>query len=361
MPGTRDWVPSSMSQDPEIGKSKQAAFQAGAQTDTPAGTKTASSTARLLADHQVLLDRLFAESGAHSWGLTRDRFQLALEASAGKRFSTAAPAPQQLEQYLATLHLNDLALACSCSEGRAEAWEYFVATYRGYLRSAAGAILRCSATSPSACDLADSLFADLYGLSEGQRADRSLFRYFHGRSSLKTWLRAVLAQRHVDAIRAGRRFTELDAEDRSVRGASHNPTEAPRSQSPPDPYRERYVTLFTRMLETALGLLDPRDRERLRLYYAKEQTLAEIGRTLAEHESSVSRNLERIRRELRRAVEEALRRGPIAANGASSEPGLSEEEISLCFAYASEDAPIDLDKLFPRSGKSAPKPTRPQS
>jgi RNA polymerase sigma factor (sigma-70 family) len=350
-----------MSQDPENGKSEQAAFQAGAQTDARAGSKSASSTARcLLADHQVLLDRLFAESGAPSWGLTRDRFQLALEASAGKHFSSA-PALKQLEDYLGALHLNDLALACSCSEGRAEAWEHFVATYRGYLRSAAGAILRCSATSPAACDLADSLFAELYGLSEGKRADRSLFRYFHGRSSLKTWLRAVLAQRHVDAIRAGRRFTELDAEDRSVRGASHDAAEAPRSESPPDPHRERYVALFTRMLEISLGLLDPRDRERLRLYYAEEQTLAEIGRTLAEHESSVSRNLERIRRDLRRAVEEALRKGPIAANGSSSEPGLSEEEISLCFAYASEDAPIDLDKLFPRSGKPAPKTTRPQS
>ncbi len=146
-----------------------------------------------------------------------------------------------------------------------------------------------------------------------------------------------------------------------MRATSQNPAGVSRIESPPDPHRERYVALFTRMLETALGLLDPRDRERLRLYYAEEQTLAEIGRTLGEHESSVSRNLERIRRELRRAVEEALRKGRVAANGSSSEPGLSEEEISLCLEYASEDAPIDLDKLFPGSGKPAPKPTRPQS
>jgi hypothetical protein len=114
-------------------------------------------------------------------------------------------------------------------------------------------------------------------------------------------------------------------------------------------------------METSLALLDSRDRERLGLYYAEEQTLAEIGRTLGEHESSVSRNLERIRRDLRRAVEQALRKGRVAANGSSSEPGLSEEEISLCFEYASADAPIDLDKLFPRSGKPAPKSKRPQS
>jgi DNA-directed RNA polymerase specialized sigma24 family protein len=41
------------------------------------------------------------------------------------------------------------------------------------------------------------LYADLYS--------KSLFRYFQGRSSLATWLRAVLSQRYVDRIRANRR------------------------------------------------------------------------------------------------------------------------------------------------------------
>jgi RNA polymerase sigma-70 factor (ECF subfamily) len=346
-----------MSKDPENEKVERVTFQAGTRRDAPGHS---GSAPRLLTDCQVLVDRLFAESGAHSWGLTRDRFELALETSARKHFSSSTPTPQELEEYLGALHLNDLALACSCAQGRAEAWEHFVSTYRGYLRAAAGAILRCSATSPAACELADSLFAELYGLGEGERADRSLFRYFHGRSSLKTWLRAILAQRHVDAIRAGRRFTDLDGDDPSTRGASPNPAGAARLECPPDPHRQRYVALFTHAMEAALAQLDPRDRERLRLYYAQEQTLAEIGRTLSEHESSVSRNLERIRRDLRRAVEEALRKGRVAGNGASSEPGLSAEEISLCFEYASEDAPIDLDKLFPRSGKTGPKSKRPQ-
>jgi RNA polymerase sigma factor (sigma-70 family) len=364
MPGAGNWVPLSMSQDPENGKSEQAAFQAGARSNALGGTSgvanTSSSNPRLLTDFQVLVDGLFAESGGHSWGLTRDRFEVALEASASKHFGALPPAPQKLEEYLGALHLNDLALACSCAQGCTEAWEHFVASYRGYLRAAAGAVLRCSATSPAACELADSLFAELYGLSEGKRADRSLFRYFHGRSSLKTWLRAILAQRHVDAIRAGRRFTELDEDDRSGRGATRNPASAKHIESPPDPHRERYVALFACAMESTLAQLDARDRDRLRLYYADEKTLAEIGRTLGEHESSVSRNLERIRRDLRRAVEEVLRKGRVAANGSSSEPGLSEEEISLCLEYASEDAPIDLDKLFSRSGKPAPKSTRPQ-
>src|SRR6267143_2122846 len=158
-----------------------------------------------LTGRQPFVDQLFAASGATSWGLPRGLFAAALEHSASKRFGEESPGAGKIEEYLSALHLQDLALACACAEGRPDAWDHFVAAFRGYMRSAASAILRCPPDSPAACELADSLFADLYGLGEGANR-RSLFRYFHGRSSLKTWLRAVLAQRHIDAIRASRRF-----------------------------------------------------------------------------------------------------------------------------------------------------------
>jgi RNA polymerase sigma factor (sigma-70 family) len=308
---------------------------------------------RLLANEQALVDRLFAEAAEHSWSLTRQRFESSLERSAAKRFGSDSPRSEKIAEYLGALHLEDLCLATACAAGHAEAWEHFVRTYRSYLRSAAAAILRCSASSPAALDLADSLFAELYGLGEAKRGERSLFRYFQGRSSLRTWLRAVLAQRHIDAIRSGRRFTHIDDETdpaRRERILSQHSDGQGRIQSPPDPHRERYGALFTRTLQAALRLLDPRDSERLRLYYAEEQTLAEIGRKLGEHESSVSRNLDRIRRDLRTQVESVLRKGRVAANGIQTEAGLSDEQISVCFEYASEDAPINLDKLFPSRG-----------
>jgi RNA polymerase sigma factor (sigma-70 family) len=301
---------------------------------------------------QPLVDQLFTASGAATWGLPCDLFAAALERSAGKRFGPESPGAARIEEYLSTLHLQDLALACACAEGRPDAWDHFVATFRAYMRSAAGAILRCPPDSPAACELADSLFADLYGLSEGTDR-RSLFRYFHGRSSLKTWLRAVLAQRHVDAIRASRRFTDLDSADgHTARPATQ--LAAPRriSSAGPeplqDPHRTELLTLFHRTLEVALGLLEARDKERLRLYYAAEQTLAEIGRKLGEHESSVSRNLERTRRELGQQVEQALRKGG-SVDGVGPSAGLSDAQIALCFEYAAEDSPIDLDTLLPES------------
>ncbi len=166
---------------------------------------------RLPADCAVLIRQLFRESSAERWHLSFQSFHTTLTRSAAKRFGEAAPNLERIQEYFRTLHVQDLVLACACAEGSESAWNEFVARYRNYLRAAAAAILRRSSSDPAAIELADSLFADLYGLSEGKAGGRSLFRYFHGRSSLKTWLRAVLSQRHIDVIRTGKKFRSLDA------------------------------------------------------------------------------------------------------------------------------------------------------
>jgi RNA polymerase sigma-70 factor len=306
---------------------------------------------RLLGGQTSLLEGLYAQSQAGRWAVPRERFADALERSAKKALAPGPMTSQRLQEYFSTLHLEDLALATACADGADAAWEHFFSAYRTYLRAAASAILRCKPDSAEACDLADSLFSELYGLAAARGAERSLFRYFHGRSSLKTWLRAVLAQRHIDSIRAGRRFDEL-AEDET--GDSRQRMTLGPEALPADPHRERYVASFTRALQTALDHLEPREKERLRLYYAEEKTLAEIGRLLGEHESSVSRHLERVRRDLQQAVKDILRDGLAAANGSAVQPGLSDAEIALCFEYSAGNSPIDLDKLLPRSKSPGP-------
>jgi RNA polymerase sigma factor (sigma-70 family) len=292
-----------------------------------------------------------AQAGTERWEISTARFTSELARCAAARFRDGKPSTEELQTYLSALHMEDLALACACADGVAEAWEYFVGTYRGYLRACAGGMLKSSANSPEAEELADSLFAELYGLKDGVNGEKrgSLLRYFHGRSSLKTWLRAVLAQRHVDKIRAGRRFEGLGEEDgsdgveRRVAGVS-----ASVLQTAADPHRERYLLLFGGALQTALNNLDARDAQRLRMYYSEGKKLAEIGVSLGEHESSVSRHLEKVRREVREAVEGILRAGAAPVNGVAGAKGLSDAEIVLCFEYAGEDAPIDLEKLFSR-------------
>ncbi|HVH50320.1 MAG TPA: sigma-70 family RNA polymerase sigma factor [Candidatus Bathyarchaeia archaeon] len=302
----------------------------------------------------ALTRRLFAESPASRWQLSFQSFQSALTRSAAKRFSESSPSLEKIQEYFASLHMKDLVLACACADGSENAWNEFVAEYRSYLRAAAATILRRPIADPAALDLADSLFADLYGVSGGKTGGRSLFRYFHGRSSLKTWLRAVLAQRHIDAVRAEKKFDPLD--DGAEDGERRRVPELSVSEPPSDPHRDVYLERFREALTVALASLDVRDCERMRLYYAQDLTLAEIGRELGEHESSVSRNLERVRRELRGTVEGLLRAGKAAANGGpvaqggAGSAGMSDAQIALCIQYAAEDSAMDLDKLFESRG-----------
>ncbi len=315
------------------------------------GLKTALNPEHPLQGCSGLVEWLFAQSEAHRWAITCQNFTVVLERSAKKMFamSSAPVTSQKLEEFLKSLHLQDLGLTTACAEGSEPAWEHFVAIYRPYLRSAAAAILRTGSGSAAASELADSLFAELYGMGSGKGSERSLFRYFHGRSSLKTWLRAVLSRRHIDSLRSNRKFEELSPEDGAEKG---QPDYRNSPHMPPDPHRERYISLFTQALRVSLDRLEAADRQRLRLYYAEEKTLAEIGRTLGEHESSASRHLERTRKVLRDTVEEKLRSGFGAVDGAPAQPGLSDAEIVLCFEYAAEDVPIDLVKLLP-GGQSA--------
>ena len=271
---------------------------------------------------------LYRSSGAARWGLAESSFAQSLSESLRSWTAAlpAAPSPAEVEAYMASLRVEDLALASACREGLAPAWDHFVERYRDGLYAAARAIAH---DESRACELADSLYAELYGLGTPE-ARRSLFGYFHGRSSLKTWLRAVIAQRHVDLIRAGQRFEPLDdSADQS--GAS-----ADASDDPPDPDRALYVESIGRALEAAIAELKPRDRLRLNFYYAEELTLAQIGAIMHEHESTVSRRLARSRKQLRQQVERTLRRGM----------HLNEEQIQLCYAYAMESWTADLRRLL---------------
>src|SRR5260370_32139119 len=164
---------------------------------------------RLFEGQTSLLEWLYAQSQARRWQILRERFAAALERSATEALPPGTLTPQKLQTYLRALLLEDLALATACVDGNEAAWEHFFCTYRAYLHAATAAILRCPASSAEACDLADSLFSELYGLAGGKGTDRSLFRYFHGRSSLQPWLPAVLTHGHADSIRSRRLFEEL--------------------------------------------------------------------------------------------------------------------------------------------------------
>ena len=217
-------------------------------------------------------------------------------------------------------HSADLELARLCADGDEHAWERFVRDYRPLLYRAADAL----DPTHGAREIADSLYAELYGVnSAGER--QSLFRYYQGRSSLATWLRAMLAQRFIDRARAQRRTEPLPDE------------EAPATRSAdPDPDRARYVALVRPALARAIAALTARDRLRLGCYYVQELTLAETGSVLKESEATASRQLARARTAIRQHVERQLR-----------DAALSDDQIAACFASVADDpGPLDLKQVI---------------
>ena len=301
-----------------------------------------ASTDEFLRQNASLVRELHARAKCDRWGLPEQGFAEGLRRSAEKRFGGSPCSPQELEGYLNSLHLEDLALARACSLGTEPAWEFFMAHFRRDLRSAASAMLRASgqADDMRAGELADSLYAELYGVRTGPDGRRkSLFEYFHGRSKLSTWLRAVLAQKQVDLLRTASKMVPLE-ENQEDEAAGATALRADSGAA--DPRRDRYLMRIDRALSAALAGLAPRDRMILACYYVDQLTLAEIGRILHEHESTVSRQLERTRRGLRESVTRALQREIPAGNGQRAEPGLDAAQIELAFEYAQQDWPFDL-------------------
>jgi RNA polymerase sigma-70 factor (ECF subfamily) len=280
--------------------------------------------AEFLVSHAQAIVRLHRRGNADSFGLSPADLGMALHRSV--HAWNAAAKSAEIDEYLDQLRADDLVLALACAHGDERAWEGFVEKYRPVLYGAAHALTHDEA---GARELADSLWADLYGMDTRAGERRSLLGYYGGRSSLGTWLHAVLARRFVDLTRAAARTRPLES----------LPNEPATEGDPSDPDRFRYVSALSTALSEALGALEPRDRLRLGFYYLENLTLREIARLLGEHPSSVSRRLQQTRGELKRRVERSLRR----------EQHLSEEQIRLCYDYAAEQWPFDLRRALSES------------
>jgi RNA polymerase sigma-70 factor (ECF subfamily) len=267
--------------------------------------------------------RLREKAQADRWKVPPEVFSNALERSAEKAFAGRTPSDADLDRYYDSLHLADLALACACAMGREDAWDHFVKEFRPGMYRAADAM----DPGGGAREVATALYAELFGLKEKDGIRQSVFRYFHGRSSLATWLRSLVSQRFIDRHRETRKLAPLP-DDSSA---------APLRAAPAtiDPDRARFVAAMRAVLAAAIAALNPRDRMRLACYYAQEMTLAQIGTLTREHEATVSRQLAKTRKAIREDVERRL----------GDEKGFSKAEIDECFASVADDAGnLDLDE-----------------
>src|SRR5262249_54243178 len=152
------------------------------------------------------------------------------------------------------LRIEELALARGCAAGHERAWEVFLTRYRVRLYEIATQIAR---ESSAGRELADSLYADLYGTTvrDGERISK--LNFYTGRGSLEGWLRTVLAQEFVNRYRKQRRLVSLEEEEEEGAQFAAAKVEPPTRADP----RIEAAT------DEAISELSPEDRFVLAAYY----------------------------------------------------------------------------------------------
>jgi len=268
-----------------------------------------------------LLDELWRASDAAGWGLERDDFdRILLDVGTTWNFGQAegtVATRQEQASFFRGLCLGDLVLARACAAGNERAWEHFIAQHRQPLIRAANAI---TGSETLGRDLADQLYAELYGLNTREGERRCPLLSYRARGSLMGWLRTTLAQRHVDHYRRSRRLKPLDD--------TLDEMDAPAAEIAPQPHSGE-LSQLERAVEDALRGRDAEERYLLAAYYLDRQPLLQIARVLGVHEATVSRKLKRATEDTRKQVLANLWRGGLSRRAAEEALGADPRDLNV--------------------------------
>lgn len=274
-----------------------------------------------------LLAELHAKSACDKLGLTRESFAIIL-CEIGAKHATAASSETEIRTFFLSLRVDELAIARACAAGNNSAWEIFLTRYREKLYQSA---LRIAREDSAARELADTLYADLYGTNtrEGQRVSK--LSSYTGRGSLEGWLRTVLSQEYVNRYRRTKRLVSLDEESEDgVQFRAPEPDSAPGG----DPR-------LAEATDEALAVLSGEDRMILSAYYLDGRTLAEIARMLGVHESTISRKLDKLAKALRKQILAGLARRGMSRRQAEEamEVDVRDLQLDIRRSLAQDSAP----------------------
>jgi RNA polymerase sigma-70 factor (ECF subfamily) len=216
----------------------------------------------------------------------------------------------EIAKFIDELQADDLCLIIACERGDENAWNDLVERFTTTVRSAARS---ASSNEDAAEDLAQSIWAELYGLrTRKDGAPASKLAYYSGRGSLAGWLRAVVGQLAFDTFRKQSRLvqTEEDADlDRLAHDASLGEGQAVLAgiPTPEESMSNRFAQAdMQQALNTAVQELAAEDRLLVKLYYFDNLRLREAGAVLGVHEATASRRLTRIQTDLRKRVAKIL-------------------------------------------------------
>jgi RNA polymerase sigma-70 factor (ECF subfamily) len=296
------------------------------EASVPAGISAVPETIHVL-------NELWRESDAAAYGLEREQFNEILERiAATQNFGLAQGAKasrQQQEVFFYGLRLADLVLARACASGHQGAWEHFLAVYRQPLTRAAIAI---TGNETLGRDLADQLYAELYGLTTRDGVRRSPLDSYRGKGSLMGWLRTTLAQRYVDHHRRTRRELPLDD---PADGYEPQATVA----EPETPLAN--LQLLSKAIEEALRQLAAEERFLLASYYLDGRTLLDIAPLLRVHEATVSRKLHRVTGDLRKQIVRNLQRLGMSKPAAQEALGTDPRDLNLNLKKILQSSSLD--------------------
>jgi RNA polymerase sigma-70 factor (ECF subfamily) len=240
------------------------------------------------------------------------------------------------------MQADDLCLIIACESNDESAWNDLVERFTATIRSAARS---ASSNEDAAEDLAQSIWAELYGIRErkdGTRAGK--LAYYSGRGSLAGWLRAVVGQMAVDTYRRQSKLVQAEEDSEFDRLAQDVSGETRSLVTTSDANPEQaFANRSTEAgvedaLARAVQELEPEDRLLVKLYYFDDLRLREAGAVLGVHEATASRRLTRIHTDLRKRVSEILTR----------EQGWTVREAEQAFAEVAQHLETDLEGMLAR-------------
>jgi RNA polymerase sigma-70 factor (ECF subfamily) len=245
----------------------------------------------------------------------------------------------EIAKFVDEMQADDLCLIIACERGDENAWNDLVERFKPTVRSAARS---ASSNEDAAEDLAQSIWAELYGLrvrKDGMPASK--LAYYSGRGSLAGWLRAVVAQLAVDSFRKQSRLvqTEEDTEFDRLAQDGHGQAVVSGIATPEESISNSFAQAdMQQAVEKAIQELGAEDRLLVKLYYFDNLRLREAGTVLGVHEATASRRLTRIQSDLRKRVTKIL----------IDERGWTQAETERSFAEVAQYLDTDLEAILSR-------------
>ena len=213
----------------------------------------AMSLEQFLENYRDTIDRLYSTSNAAAWRVSRSSFAGALWQSFERRFGPDTGPVTHAEVISFSTRCIPPTLR-SPSDAVTATPRLGVISYRRIALPSTPSRGQYSATPPRASEIADSLWADLYGLRACDSERRSPLEHYGGRSSLMSWIRVVVTRLEADRWRATRRMEALDEE---LDGNSSARIDIDATDSL-DPDRARLLAALEQSLREALNALSPR-------------------------------------------------------------------------------------------------------